>query len=88
MPELLHPQANTKPKVFKVEAIRKGGSLSARCECGWYCLHNHKAFQQARLCEARHVLEIKKIDDMKPKELLDQWLLAEEEERIALRQQS
>lgn len=82
MVELLHPQAGTKPKLFNVAATRQGGSLSAKCECGWYCMHNHKAFKQARLCEARHVLAIKDIADVAPKDLLAQWEWDEEEARV------
>ena len=52
--EALHPVQNAKPKVFIVEPRRQGGSLSARCECGWYCMHNHKLVKQAEQCAERH----------------------------------
>jgi len=72
MVKLLHPQTNAKPKVLEVDARRQGGSLSAHCECGWYCMHNHKQGDQVMLCVARHVIEIKQLD-MKPKDLFAQW---------------
>jgi hypothetical protein len=56
--ELLHPQANAKPKEFVVEVVRQGGSLFARCGCGHQCNHNHKSADQANLCVERHVKAI------------------------------
>lgn len=73
MVDLLHPVKNSKPQIYAVDVRRQGGSMHAYCECGYYCMHNHKDGGQARLCVARHVLDIKNIDDMKPKELLAQW---------------
>lgn len=71
---LRHIVTNSKPKVFDVAAIRQGGSLSARCGCGWYCMHNHKAIDQAMICVARHVIDIKNLDgEVKARDLKDQW---------------
>lgn len=81
MVELLHPQSNTKPKIFEVEAERRGGSLSARCGCGWYCNHNHKTVDQATICVARHVVAIKGLEgEVKPRNLAESWGAEDEEE--------
>lgn len=70
--EILHPQARAKPKLFDSEPRRQGGSLSARCECGWYCMHNHKAPKQAWICVARHNVEVQNLD-IKPLDLVEEW---------------
>lgn len=81
MVQLKHPRANTKPKVMEVDAVRQGGSLSARCECGWYCMHNHKARDQAMICVARHVIAIKNLEgEVTARDLAAQWEAAGEEE--------
>jgi hypothetical protein len=57
--KLLHPLSGTKPKEYEVAPRRQGGSLSARCECGWYCNHNHKIVEQAEICVERHVKAVR-----------------------------
>lgn len=52
--ESLHPQTNAKPKIFAAEPKRQGGRLGVSCECGWYCMHNHKVMEQADKCAQRH----------------------------------
>jgi len=52
--DALHPVANAKPKEYMVTPKRQGGRLGSMCECGWYCMHNHKAVEQAEKCAKRH----------------------------------
>ena len=81
MVQVLHPQANSKPKLFEVESRHQGGSLSARCECGWYCNHNHKAVDQAEICVARHVIDVKGLEgEVSPRSLAESWGSEGEEE--------
>ena len=77
--ELRHIVQNSKPRIFKVEALRQGGSLSARCGCGWYCMHNHKSVDQTMICVARHVIDIKRLKgEVKAKDLAAQWEMEDE----------
>lgn len=70
--EILHPQSNAKPKMFEAEPSRQGGSLSHRCGCGDYCMHNHKNPNQAWICTARHAIKVQNLET-KPKDLLKEW---------------
>ncbi len=58
MVEIVHPRANQKPKAMVAEVKVKGGRRAAECECGWYCLHNHKSVEAAENCIEKHRAQI------------------------------
>lgn len=51
---IVHPIAHAKPKALEASVQRKGGRLAAECECGWYCMHNHKSVGAAENCVDGH----------------------------------
>ena len=58
MVEIVHPIAHAKPKAYNADVYRKGGRQAAECECGWYCMHNHKSRDAGLNCVERHRAEI------------------------------
>jgi len=60
MPErkIVHPVAHAKPREFVADVKLKGGRRAAECECGWYCMHNHKSVEAAENCLDKHADEL------------------------------